>query len=218
MTESQTPADVAVAFVEAFARHDTAALAGFLADDVVFESPRVTLTGAAAVAEAIGGFARAVTGVKIISALGDAHSATVMYDLATVPFATLRAVDHVTVRDGRITSDTLVFDTRPLQAAAEPPEAITVIRYDTLPESADANQSLITDVFAQLADERPGDVRYLVLRDGTSFTHIVVNGREPSPLRDLASFGEFQRAFGDRAPDGAQRVNARVLGAYRMMG
>jgi hypothetical protein len=35
----------------------------------------------------------------------------IMYDMATAPFGTIRAVDHVVVRDGRIVSDILVFDT-----------------------------------------------------------------------------------------------------------
>ncbi|HEY3687659.1 MAG TPA: nuclear transport factor 2 family protein [Streptosporangiaceae bacterium] len=216
MTEFQAPADIAVAFIEAFGRRDTAAVAALLADDVVFESPRATLAGADAVAAAIGGFAQAVTGVKIISALGDDERATVVYDMATEAYGTLRAADHVTVSGGRITSDTLVFDAGRITAPA-PPEA-TVIRYDTLPESADANQALIEGVFAQLAAERPGDVRYTVFRDGTSFTHVVVNGRMPSPLGDLAAFQEFQRAFADRVAGGPSRVDTRVVGAYRMMG
>lgn len=214
-----SPADVATAFIEAFGRQDTTAVADLLAEDVVFTGPRATVTGAAAVAEAIGGFARAVTAVKIISVLGDDEQAVVMYDMETGPFGTLRAVDRLTVRDGRITSDTLVFDTHPVRAAAPPPESLTMIRYTPRPGAADTNQRLVEDVFAQLHAERPDDVRYLVLRlDDGGFVHLVANDREPSPLVDLPAFMEFQRAFGDRVPSGPERGTARVVGAYRMAG
>jgi hypothetical protein len=59
----------------------------------------------------MGEFAQAVTGVSVLAVVGDDERAMVMYDMATGPFGTLRAVDHVVVRDGRIVSDTLVFDT-----------------------------------------------------------------------------------------------------------
>lgn len=104
----------AVAFVEAFGRRDMAAVSGALAEDVVFESPRTRITGAAAVAAAISEFAQAVTGVTVIDAFGDHERAVVMYDMHTGPFGTLRAVDRVLVRDGKIVSDSLVFDTRAL--------------------------------------------------------------------------------------------------------
>jgi hypothetical protein len=117
MSEHQTPAEVATAFVEAFGRGDMTAVAGVLADDVTFESPRVALTGAGPVLAAMGEFAQAVTGVSVLAVVGDAERAMVMYDMATGPFGTLRAVDHLVVREGRIVSDILVFDTYEVQKA-----------------------------------------------------------------------------------------------------
>ncbi|WP_169813347.1 nuclear transport factor 2 family protein [Nocardia vaccinii] len=107
------PASVAVAvtYVEAFGRRDLPTVTGLLHDDVVFDSPRTHLTGAADVSAAIGKFAEAVTGVEVIDAFGDEDRAVVVYDMHTGPFGTLRAVDHVTVRGGRIACDTVVFDT-----------------------------------------------------------------------------------------------------------
>ncbi|MEV0840299.1 nuclear transport factor 2 family protein [Actinocatenispora sera] len=102
---------VAVAFVEAFGRRDLATVTALLHDDVVFESPRTRLTGAAAVAAAIGEFAEVVTGVDVVAAYGDEDSAVVCHDLHTGPFGTVRTVDHVSVRGGRIAADTVVFDT-----------------------------------------------------------------------------------------------------------
>jgi limonene-1,2-epoxide hydrolase len=119
MSEHRTPAEVASAFIEAFGRRDMTAIAGFLADDVAFESPRVALTGAEPVLAAMGEFAQVVTGVSVLAVVGDDERAMIMYDMATGPFGTLRAVDHLMVRDGRIVSDTLVFDTYDVRKAME---------------------------------------------------------------------------------------------------
>ncbi|BCK55988.1 nuclear transport factor 2 family protein [Nocardia wallacei] len=107
---------VAVAFVEAFGKRDMSAVSALLADDVVFESPRVRITNATDVLAAITDFAQAVTGVDIIDAFGDDERAVVVYDMHTGPFGTLRTVDHVVVRHGRIASDTVIFDTRRILA------------------------------------------------------------------------------------------------------
>ncbi|MFI6296010.1 nuclear transport factor 2 family protein [Nonomuraea sp. NPDC050790] len=112
-----TPAEIATLFVEAFARRDVDAMAGHLADDVVFESPRGTIEGAAPVLAAMGQFAEVVAGVQILSVLGDGEQAMIMYDMVTGPFGTLRAADHLVIRDGRIVSDRLVFDTYELRKA-----------------------------------------------------------------------------------------------------
>ncbi|MGW3352148.1 nuclear transport factor 2 family protein [Nonomuraea rubra] len=117
MNTSKTPAEIAVAFIEAFGRRDLAAVSLHLAEDVVFESPRGTIEGASAVVEAIGQFAEVVAAVKILSVLGNDEEAMIMYDMVTGPFGTLRAADHLAVRDGRIISDRLVFDTYELRKA-----------------------------------------------------------------------------------------------------
>lgn len=121
MSEDRRPSVVAVAFVEAFGRGDMATVAGLLADDVAFESPRVVLTGSGPVLEAMGQFAQAVTAVSVLAVVGDDERAMIMYDMRTVPFGTLRAVDHLVVRDGRIVADTLVFDTYEVRKAMEAP-------------------------------------------------------------------------------------------------
>jgi hypothetical protein len=109
-----TPTEIAVAYLEAFGRKDLPAAARYIADDIAFESPRVSLTGAEPYLEAVGDFAQAVLGVEIIAAFGDDERALVLYDMKTGPFGTIRAADYFLVRGGLITSDTLVFDTKPL--------------------------------------------------------------------------------------------------------
>jgi limonene-1,2-epoxide hydrolase len=117
MTESRNPVDIAVDFIRAFARHDMPEVARHLADDVTFESPRATIRGAESVLAEVGQFAQVVTDVKILATVGDESQAMIMYDLKTTPFGTLRAVDRLVVRDGRIISDALVFDTYALRQA-----------------------------------------------------------------------------------------------------
>ncbi|WP_238361895.1 nuclear transport factor 2 family protein [Actinopolymorpha pittospori] len=119
MTEVRTPVEIAVAFIEAFARRDMVAVAAHLAENVVFESPRVTVRGAESFLQAVGQFAQAVTGVRIVSALGDDREAMIMYDMETGPFGTLRSVDRIVVQDGKIISDILVFDTYEVRKATE---------------------------------------------------------------------------------------------------
>jgi hypothetical protein len=58
--------------------------------------------------------------VQIHAVLGDDEKAMISYDMATGPFGTLRAVDHLVVRDGRIIADMLVFDTYEVRRAMEP--------------------------------------------------------------------------------------------------
>lgn len=111
---AREPAAVAREFVEAFGRRDIAAVEGLLAAEVTFQSPRVRLTGAPTVGAAMGEFAQMVTGVTVLAVMQDGDRACIVYDMATGPFGTLRAVDLLTVVAGKITEDLLVFDTAPL--------------------------------------------------------------------------------------------------------
>jgi limonene-1,2-epoxide hydrolase len=216
MTENPRPADVATAFIDAFARQDMAAIADYISDDIVFESPRVRLTGAEAFLEAVGQFAQIVVKVATVSVVGDDERAMIMYDMETGPFGTLRAVDHLVVRDGRITSDVLVFDTHEVRKAPATTGDLVMIRYETRPEAAEGNQALIERVFAELAAEDPGRLRYLSLRlaDGVNFVHIGLFG-EDSPLGELSAFKEFQAGIGDRVVAPPNRTEATLIGSYR---
>jgi hypothetical protein len=119
MTDSAKPADIALAFIDAFARRDMTAVAGHISDDIVFESPQVRLAGAEAVLAAIGQFAQVVVGVSNVTVVGDDDRAMIMYDMETGPFGTLKTVDHIVLRDGKIVSDVLVFDTYEVRKAME---------------------------------------------------------------------------------------------------
>jgi len=115
-------ATIATEFITAFAERDAPRIQQLLADDVHFQSPLSTLDGRQSVVAAIIGFAQAVDSVDIIAALGDETSAMIMYDMHTGPFGTLRTVDYLTLRDGAITSDFLVFDTHPVRSGTSATE------------------------------------------------------------------------------------------------
>ena len=69
-----------------------------------------------------------------------------------------------------------------------------VIRYRTKPESADENERLIREVFAELAKQNPDGLHYAAFRldDGVSFLHVAVLDGEENPLTASAAF--FTRA------------------------
>ncbi|GAB3885241.1 hypothetical protein GCM10029964_047580 [Kibdelosporangium lantanae] len=93
---------------------------------------------------------------------------------------------------------------------------VVVIRYEMKPETADENQKLIEQVFAELAEKTPAGLRYTGLRldDGVTFMHIVVTEGGPNPLTELQSFKAFQERFGERIGVKPVRAGATVVGAY----
>jgi hypothetical protein len=84
---------------------------------------------------------------------------------------------------------------------------------------AEENQRLVEKVFAGLAAEDPGGLRYATLRlaDGVSFLHVVVQENDDNPLLRLAAFDEFQRGIAERCVEGPERTEVSVVGAYRML-
>lgn len=111
MPTQPTPVEVARAFTEAWTRHDMDAAAGFLAADVVYDGPANHVTGADAYIAALDSFARVVTGLEILAALGDDEQAMIIYEVTTGTIGRLRCVERITVHDGKIQTDLLTFDT-----------------------------------------------------------------------------------------------------------
>jgi hypothetical protein len=94
-----------------------------------------------------------------------------------------------------------------------------VIRYRTRPESADENERLIRQVFAELATSNPDGLRYGAFRlhDGVSFLHVAVLDEGESPLSTSAAFDEFQAGIKDRCAEGPLPSDATVIGNYRLL-
>lgn len=91
-----------------------------------------------------------------------------------------------------------------------------LIRYRAKPEKADENQRLVEGVFRELHAKSPTGVRYLVLRlsDGT-FCHLVEDGSKTIPSLD--AFAAFRHGGEKRRLEEPQRLEATVVGNYRML-
>ena len=78
----------------------------------------------------------------------------------------------------------------------------------------------IKAVFAQLAEQMPGGLRYVAIRldDGVSFMHVAVLEGDDNPLAALPAFGEFVSAISERCTHGPAPVNGTVVGAYGIEG
>jgi hypothetical protein len=91
-----------------------------------------------------------------------------------------------------------------------------VVRYEMRPETADENQRLIQDVFAELADTRPDGIRYASFRlaDGVTFVHVGIADDGNDALSATSAFQTFQKGFAERAASPPVAGTAELLGAY----
>jgi hypothetical protein len=96
---------------------------------------------------------------------------------------------------------------------------VKVVRYRTKQQHAEENAELVRAVFAELAADDPGGLRYVTLRleDGVTFVHVaVVEGGEVNPLASSAAFGRFQSEIAARCEEGPVAMDATVVGAYSL--
>jgi hypothetical protein len=97
----------------------------------------------------------------------------------------------------------------------------SLIRYKTKPGRGDENEQLVKNVYAELAQRDPGEIRYATLRleDGVTFIHIFTTDVDdrPSPLAGIAAFNEFQRDLADRCAEQPVAQAVTVVGSYRMV-
>lgn len=103
MTEHSKPAALTRAFTQAWASHDMATAARFVAEDATFDSPKFHLVGKRAYLDALDAFARSVTGATIQAVFGDESQALIMYE-AAVGGRVLTCMELLTFRDGEVTA------------------------------------------------------------------------------------------------------------------
>jgi hypothetical protein len=91
----------------------------------------------------------------------------------------------------------------------------TIVRYETHPDSADANEALVKAVYAELAATDPGHLRYATFRldDGVTFLHVAVTDGE-NPLTTTAAFAAFQSGIRERCAVPPAPVKATLVGSY----
>jgi len=92
-----------------------------------------------------------------------------------------------------------------------------IVRYKTRADTADENQRLAEQVFAELADSDPGGLRYATFRlaDGVTFVHVAAIEGDVNPLQKVSAFAEFQREIGERCAEPPNASDATLVGSYR---
>jgi hypothetical protein len=93
-----------------------------------------------------------------------------------------------------------------------------VVRYKTSAEAAQENQHRVEQVFAELAANDPGGLRYATFRlaDQVTFVHIAVLDADDNPLSRSAAFAAFQEGLADRCVEPPAPSEATIVGSYRL--
>ena len=123
MTESSTALQTALAYYEAWTKHDFDRAMTFIADDIVCLAPAGRVEGAAAFRGFMEPFTQMVTRSELIAAFGDDHTALLMYDTDTVPVTNAPGAECLTVADNMITQVRIIFDRVPFVAARQAAQA-----------------------------------------------------------------------------------------------
>ena len=91
-----------------------------------------------------------------------------------------------------------------------------VVRYEMRPDTAEENQRLVENVFAELAEKNPEGIRYASFRlaDGVSFVHVGMVDDDSPGLAELTAFQQFQEKFGERAAGKPVPSEATLVGSY----
>jgi predicted SnoaL-like aldol condensation-catalyzing enzyme len=86
------------------------------------------------------------------------------------------------------------------------------------PQAADENQRRVEGVFAELAEAKPDNVSYIVLRlADDSFVHVSFHNHrddEVNPIASTAAFAHFQDDHASRRDGGVDQQKAELVGAY----
>lgn len=114
------------AYNDAWIGGDLATAAGYLAEDVTFDSPVQHLRSREAFLAGLARFAERVTGPRqVIAEFADDEQVLMLYDIPTAPFGLVRSCDYFLITAGKIRANQLLFDAspfRPAQAAPRPAE------------------------------------------------------------------------------------------------
>ena len=92
-----------------------------------------------------------------------------------------------------------------------------MVRYRVKPEQVAANEQLVRDVYAELAELQPGGFHYATfkLEDGVSFVHLATQEGEHNPLSDVAAFQRFQEHIRERCDEPPVATQLAEVGSYR---
>jgi hypothetical protein len=110
---------VAMAYHRAWTNKDVEEALGYVAEDVVCDSPGGQLRGIDQYRPFIANFAPLVKGYDMIAALGDEQTAVLVYDLSTIPVSSGLVCECFTVIGDRIVRNRVIFDQTPYMAARQ---------------------------------------------------------------------------------------------------
>ena len=91
--------------------------AGYLAESLAVEVPINSYPTKASFVQAVRFTREMTSGIEVLSELGGAGEAMLLYDMS-LPFGTMRVVEHFSVSEGRIDRIRQIHDTHAFRAAA----------------------------------------------------------------------------------------------------
>lgn len=91
-----------------------------------------------------------------------------------------------------------------------------MVRYKVKPEHAARNETLVRNVYDELAAIAPAGLRYatFALDDGLSFVHFASIEGDGNPLTEIAAFRAFTENIEDRCDEPPRPVALRAIGSY----
>lgn len=107
----------ALAYHRAWTSHDFEQAMTYIADDITCHAPAGRLDGSQAFRGFMEPFAEMLVRSDVIAAFGDDATAMLMYHTDTVAVKDAPGAECLTVKDGKITHMTIVFDRLPFDAA-----------------------------------------------------------------------------------------------------
>jgi ketosteroid isomerase-like protein len=112
-----TPRAVVTEYARAWLAGDAEKALSYIADDIVCEAPSGRITGAEGYRDFLAPFVTNMVSGELVDVLADEDHAAAVYVVET-PFAKdFRAIEYLTVKDGKITHVVIVFDRAPALAA-----------------------------------------------------------------------------------------------------
>jgi ketosteroid isomerase-like protein len=114
MTQStQQARNTAFAYFEAMSRKDIDAIISLCCDQVVCTSPIGSTVGTDKFRAFQEGFSRMIIGLTLRAVHGDDHQATLVYQAQTYPVENSIVAELIQIRDGKIISTEVIYDTAP---------------------------------------------------------------------------------------------------------
>ena len=107
---------VARSYFDAMANKDVDGTMSVSAEDVVCNSPVGKLAGAQAFRGFQEGFAKMIKKLTLVAAFGDDKHAVIVYEADTQPVPSAIVAEYITVKNGKIASTEVIYDTTPFAA------------------------------------------------------------------------------------------------------